>query len=51
MIEIKDLTKIYKLSSKQKKMVKTRKSTMVAVDNVSFKAQTGEIFGLLGSVK
>lgn len=26
MIEIKDLTKIYKLSSKQKKMAKTRKA-------------------------
>ena len=37
MIEIKNLTKIYKLSSGQMKKLKTKSSTKVAVDNISFK--------------
>ena len=48
MIEIKNLTKIYKLSSGQMKKRKTKSSTKVAVDNISFKAEQGEILGLLG---
>ena len=48
MIEIKNLTKIYKLSSGQMKKLKTKSSTKVAVDNISFKAEQGEILGLLG---
>ena len=46
MIEIKNLTKIYKLSSGQMKKLKTKSSTKVAVDNISFKAEQGEILGL-----
>lgn len=48
MIEIKNLTKIYKLSSGQMKKLKTKSSTKVAVDNISFKAEQGEILGLVG---
>lgn len=48
MIEINNLTKIYKLSKKQMSKLKTKKNVKVAVDNVSFKAQKGEILGLLG---
>lgn len=48
MIEVKNLTKIYKLGRKQKAELNTKASTKVAVDNVSFTAREGEIFGLLG---
>ncbi|MCT4686981.1 ABC transporter ATP-binding protein [Vallitalea sp.] len=48
MIEVKNLTKIYKLNYKQKKELKTKESTKVAVNDVSFTANQGEIFGLLG---
>lgn len=48
MIEINNLTKIYKLSKRQMQKAKTKKSTKIAVDSVSFKANEGEIFGLLG---
>lgn len=48
MIEIKNLTKIYKLSSNQMKKLKTKNSTKTAVDGVSFEADKGEIVGLLG---
>lgn len=48
MIEVKNLTKIYKLNSKQKKELKTKENTKIAVNDVSFTANQGEIFGLLG---
>lgn len=48
MIEVKNLTKVYKLSNRQMQKQKTKESTKVAVDNVSFEAHDGEIFGLLG---
>lgn len=48
MIEVKELTKIYKLSKKQMTNMKTKKNTKVAVDNVSFTANDGEILGILG---
>lgn len=48
MIEIRNLTKIYKLSSGQMKKLKTKSNTKVAVDDVSFEAEKGEILGLLG---
>ena len=48
MIEIKDLTKIYKLSNKKKAELKTKDSEKVAVDGVSLEAHPGEIYGLLG---
>ena len=43
MIEIANLTKIYKLSSGQMKKLKTKNSRKVAVDDISFSAKNGEI--------
>ncbi|MDI9510206.1 MAG: ATP-binding cassette domain-containing protein [Clostridiales bacterium] len=48
MIEIKELTKIYKLTKKQMMERKTKKNMMKAVDNISLIASPGEIYGLLG---
>lgn len=48
MIEINNLTKIYKLNKKQMKEAKTKKNIKVAVSNVSLSANKGEIFGILG---
>jgi sodium transport system ATP-binding protein len=48
MIEVNNLTKIYKLNKKQKTELKTKSNTKVAVNNVTFSAKEGEIFGLLG---
>ena len=49
MIEIKNLTKIYKLSKKAQKELKVKDTQKVAVDNLSLQAKNGEIFGLLGT--
>lgn len=48
MIQVQNLTKVYTLSKKQmnEQNIKTKKK--VAVDDVSFEAREGEIFGLLG---
>lgn len=48
MIEIKNLTKVYKLSKKQMKEQKVKKNMKIAVENVSIIAKRGEIYGLLG---
>lgn len=48
MIEIRDLTKIYKLNKKQMKESKTTNPLKTAVDNLSLRAVPGEIYGLLG---
>ncbi|MDD5948728.1 MAG: ABC transporter ATP-binding protein [Lachnospiraceae bacterium] len=48
MIEVNNITKIYKLSKKQMQQQKTKKNRKVAVRDVSFTAREGEIFGLLG---
>ncbi len=48
MIQINNLTKVYKLSKRQMQKQKTTKKAKIAVDNVSFTAEKGEIFGLLG---
>ncbi len=48
MVEIKELTKIYKLSKRQMAKLKTKDSKKTAVDHVSFTAREGEIFCLLG---
>jgi sodium transport system ATP-binding protein len=48
MIEIADLTKIYKLTKKQMAEQKTRKNMKRAVSHISLTAQKGEIYGLLG---
>ena len=49
MIEIKNLTKIYKLSKKQQKEHKTKDTQKKAVDDLSLTVDRGEIFGLLGT--
>ncbi len=43
-----NLTKTFKLSSKQQKAEKTDRKIITAVDSLSFSAYRGEIFGLLG---
>lgn len=48
MIEINDLTKIYKLSKKQMQEQKTKKNMKKAADNISLTAKPGQIYGLLG---
>lgn len=49
MIEIKNLTKIYRLSKKQQKEQKTKDTQKKAVDDLSLEIRSGEIFGLLGT--
>ncbi len=48
MIEVLQVSKIYKLSSKQKKKLKTKNSSKQAVTDLSFIAREGQIYGLLG---
>lgn len=48
MIQIKGLTKIYKLNKKQMKESKTTNPMKTAVDDLSLTAKPGEIYGLLG---
>ncbi len=48
MIEIKNLTKVYKLSKKKMQELKTKETLKRAVDDVSLTARPGEIYGLLG---
>ncbi len=42
------LTKTFKLSKKQQSLLKTKEKVKVAVSNLSFSVNRGEIFGLLG---
>ena len=42
------LTKTFRLSRKQQKLQQTNKRVLTAVNNLSFSAYKGEIFGLLG---
>lgn len=48
MIQINELTKVYKLTKKQMMEHKTKKNMMKAVDKLSLTAKPGEIYGLLG---
>lgn len=48
MIEIKHLTKIYKLNKKQMAESKTKNPYKTAVDDLCLTAKKGEIYGLLG---
>ena len=48
MIEIKHLTKVYKLNKKQMAESKTKNPLKTAVDDLSLEAKEGEIYGLLG---
>ena len=47
-LRVSNLCKTFKLSSKQQKMRKTHEKTIKAVDDLSFSAYEGEVFGLLG---
>ncbi len=47
-LEVKNIKKTFKLSRKQQKIEKTKIKLKVAVDDLSFTAYSGEIFGLLG---
>ena len=49
MLEVRNLKKTFKLSKKQQKIEKTTEKIKVAVKDVSFKAESGEILGILGS--
>ena len=48
MIEVNNIKKTFRLSKKQMALDGTKNKFKVAVDNVSFKAVPGEIYGLLG---
>ncbi|WZL80675.1 ATP-binding cassette domain-containing protein [Vallitaleaceae bacterium 9-2] len=48
MIEVVDFSKIYRLGKKQRNELKTQEKYKKAVNQISFKAYDGEIFGLLG---
>ena len=47
-LQAQHLRKTFKLPPKQQKLEKTRQKVKVAVDDLSFSAYQGEIFGLLG---
>lgn len=48
MLKVEKLGKTFRLSAKQQKLEKTNQRIRVAVDDLSFTAYEGEIFGLLG---
>lgn len=48
MIEIKNLSKVFKLNKKQMSELKTKNYTKTAVNDLSLTAKKGEIYGLLG---
>lgn len=48
LLQVQGLTKTFRLSAKQQKLERTKEKVRVAVDNLSFSAYEGEIFGLLG---
>lgn len=48
MIQVNNLTKIYKLNKKKMRELKTNSTTKIAVKGVSLTANPGEIYGLLG---
>ena len=45
---VENLSKTFSLSAKQQKLERTKTKKLVAVNNLSFEAYSGEIFGLLG---
>ncbi len=48
LLEVKNLVKTFDLSRKQRKIQKTNETRKVAVNDLSFSAYEGEIYGLLG---
>lgn len=51
MIEIKNLTKTYKLNKKQMKESRTTNPIKTAVNALTLTAKKGEIYGLLGPME
>ncbi|EOS23795.1 hypothetical protein C806_02581 [Lachnospiraceae bacterium 3-1] len=49
LLQVRDLRKTFQISAKQQKIQKTKERIKVAVNNLSFTAYQGEVFGLLGS--
>ena len=47
-LKVKNIRKTFRLSKKQRKIEQTSIKKKIAVDDVSFEAKPGEIFGLLG---
>lgn len=47
-LQVQNLRKTFRLSQKQQKLEKAKEKVRIAVDNLSFTAYQGEIFGLLG---
>lgn len=47
-LKVENVTKTFRLSSKQQKIRRTDSKLLTAVDGLSFEAYQGEIFGLLG---
>ena len=47
-LKVSGVSKTFRLSAKQQKAKKTNSRTLTAVDELSFSAYSGEIFGLLG---
>ena len=47
-LQVRGLRKTFRLSAKQQKIERTKEKVKVAVDDLSFSARRGEIFGLLG---
>ena len=48
LISVNNLNKSFKLTTKQQKLQNTKEKVIRAVDNLSFSAYKGEVFGLLG---
>ncbi len=47
-LRVENINKTFKISTKQQKIQKTKEKVKQAVDNLSFSAYEGEIYGLLG---
>jgi sodium transport system ATP-binding protein len=47
-LKVEGLSKTFKLSTRQQRLERTHQSERIAVNNLSFTANSGEIFGLLG---
>jgi len=48
MIEVKNISKTFELSKKQRKELNTQETKFQALTNVSFSCQPGQVFSLLG---
>ena len=48
LLEVKNISKEFKISKKQKQNLKTNLDVLVAVNNLSFSVSSGTIYGLLG---